>query len=101
MPTINPAPAPAPAPAAAPANFMTTSPYAEPTHWQQVRFLFPEPLAVNRGQKLAGSIRCVVNDQRSYTMSARFQLLNPDGTASAGLARTAVWRLDRQTYSWS
>lgn len=84
-------------------NFMTTSPYAEPTHWQQVRFLLPEPLAVNRGQKISGSVHCKVNDQRSYTMTANLRLLNPDGTASDSKAtkREAVWRLDRQTYSWS
>lgn len=84
-------------------NFMTTSPYAEPTHWQQVRFLLPEPLAVNRGQKISGSVHCKVNDQRSYTMTAHLRLQNPDGTASdsAATIRKAVWRLDRQTYSWS
>lgn len=84
-------------------NFMTTSPYAEPTHWQQVRFLLPEPLAVNRGQKLTGSIHCKVNDQRSYTMTAQLRLQERDGTAvdSESMRRQAVWRLDRQTYSWS
>ncbi|EST10187.1 Protein arginine N-methyltransferase [Kalmanozyma brasiliensis GHG001] len=84
-------------------NFMTTSPYADPTHWQQVRFLLPEPLAVNRNQKIAGSVHCKVNDQRSYTMTAHLRLLNPDGTASDSptTTRKAVWRLDRQTYSWS
>ncbi len=80
---------------------MTTSPYAEPTHWQQVRFLLPEPLAVNRGQKLTGSVHCKVNDQRSYTMTAMLRLQDPDGTAvdSSTTMRRAVWRLDRQTYS--
>ncbi|CDR88233.1 related to HMT1-hnRNP arginine N-methyltransferase [Sporisorium scitamineum] len=84
-------------------NFMTTSPYAEPTHWQQVRFLLPEPLAVNRGQKISGSVHCKVNDQRSYTMTALLRLQNPDGTSSDTpiATRKAVWRLDRQTYSWS
>lgn len=84
-------------------NFMTTSPYADPTHWQQVRFLLPEPLAVNRNQKIAGSVHCKVNDQRSYTMTAHLRLLNPDGAASDSptTTRKAVWRLDRQTYSWS
>lgn len=82
-------------------NFMTTSPYAEPTHWQQVRFLFPEPLAVNKGQKLSGTIRCQVNDQRSYSMLGNLALLNPDGSTIEALQRRVVWRLDRQTYSWS
>ncbi|SJX60941.1 related to HMT1-hnRNP arginine N-methyltransferase [Sporisorium reilianum f. sp. reilianum] len=85
------------------ANFMSTSPYAEPTHWQQVRFLLPEPLAVNRGQKICGSVHCKVNDQRSYTMTALLRLQNPDGTSADTpiTTRKAVWRLDRQTYSWS
>lgn len=88
---------------AAAGNFMSTSPYAEPTHWQQVRFLLPEPLAVNRGQKISGSVHCKVNDQRSYTMTAHLRLQYPDGTAfdSKSTTRKAVWRLDRQTYSWS
>ena len=46
------------------ASFMTTSPYATPTHWQQVRFLLPEPIAVNKGQKLVGTMHCKVNEQR-------------------------------------
>ncbi|PWZ00877.1 S-adenosyl-L-methionine-dependent methyltransferase [Testicularia cyperi] len=99
--TMNGLPTIDPAGATAKSNFMTTSPYAEPTHWQQVRFLLPEPLAVNRGQKLNGQIRCIVNDQRSYTMHADFTLFNADGSTNASLARKAVWRLDRQTYSWS
>lgn len=102
LPTIDSS-ATTPAAAAAAGNFMSTSPYAEPTHWQQVRFLLPEPLAVNRGQKIAGSVHCKVNDQRSYTMTALLRLQNPDGTASDTpiTTRKAVWRLDRQTYSWS
>ena len=45
-------------------SYMSTSPYATPTHWQQVRFLFQEPLAINRGQKLVGELVCRVNDFR-------------------------------------
>ena len=84
-------------------TFMTTSPYAEPTHWQQVRFLLPEPLAVNRNQKITGSIHCKVNDQRSYTMTALLRVHSPDATWSDSpiTTRKQVWRLDRQTYSWS
>ncbi|EPQ29622.1 uncharacterized protein PFL1_02841 [Pseudozyma flocculosa PF-1] len=82
-------------------QFMSTSPYATPTHWQQVRFLFSDPVAVNKGQKLVGSIRCRVNDSRSYTMTGRFDILRTDGTADPLLQRKGAWRLDRQTYSWS
>ncbi|KAF9365830.1 hypothetical protein BGX34_008041 [Mortierella sp. NVP85] len=47
---------------------MSTGPSAEKTHWQQVRFLFREPLAVNSGQVIRGWMHCVVNDMRSYTV---------------------------------
>ena len=47
---------------------MSTGPSAEKTHWQQVRFLFREPLAVNSGQEIRGWMHCVVNDMRSYTV---------------------------------
>ncbi|KAF9207427.1 hypothetical protein BGZ49_000450 [Haplosporangium sp. Z 27] len=47
---------------------MSTGPNAEKTHWQQVRFLFREPLAVNSGQVIRGWMHCVVNDMRSYTV---------------------------------
>ncbi|KAF9432974.1 Histone-arginine methyltransferase carm1 [Entomortierella beljakovae] len=47
---------------------MSTGPSAEKTHWQQVRFLFREPLAVNSGQNIRGWMHCVVNDMRSYTV---------------------------------
>ncbi|KAN0059736.1 hypothetical protein ACQY0O_008308 [Thecaphora frezii] len=82
-------------------QFMTTSPYATPTHWQQVRFLLPEPVAVNRGQKLVGSIQYTVNDSRSYTLKAHFDVVRADGQSDPSLHRKAKWRLDRQTYSWS
>jgi histone-arginine methyltransferase CARM1 len=45
-------------------SYMTTSPYATPTHWQQVRFLFQEPLAINKGQRIVGEMLCEVNDFR-------------------------------------
>ncbi|KAF8938653.1 hypothetical protein BGZ47_008475 [Haplosporangium gracile] len=47
---------------------MSTGPSAEKTHWQQVRFMFREPLAVNAGQTIRGWMHCVVNDMRSYTV---------------------------------
>lgn len=47
-----------------PTTYMTTSPFAPPTHWQQVRFALPEPLAANKGQIVSGEMRFEVNDQR-------------------------------------
>ncbi|KAG0221197.1 Histone-arginine methyltransferase carm1, partial [Actinomortierella wolfii] len=47
---------------------LSTAPHADKTHWQQVRFLFREPLAVNSGQIIRGWMHCVVNEMRSYTV---------------------------------
>ncbi|TPX30831.1 hypothetical protein SmJEL517_g05697 [Synchytrium microbalum] len=48
---------------------LTTAPNAERTHWQQVRFVLKEPLAVNAFETVRGWIRCSVNDLRSYTLT--------------------------------
>ncbi|KAF9428847.1 hypothetical protein BGZ94_000795 [Podila epigama] len=60
---------------------MSTGPSAEKTHWQQVRFLFREPLAVNAGQTIRGWMHCVVNDMRSYTVDIEV-LVGPFGELS-------------------
>lgn len=79
-------------------TYMSTSPYSTPTHWQQVRFLFREPLAVNKGQRIQGKILCEVNDFRSYTLNG---VVSINGTDDALLTRKCHWRLDRQVYSWT
>lgn len=76
---------------------MTTSPFAPATHWAQVRLLFEEPLALNSGQKVVGTLRFSANDQRSYDIDAHIHVPF-SGTSIA--TRTAHWKLDRQTYSW-
>lgn len=96
---------------------MSTGPAAERTHWQQVRFLFKEPLAVNAGQKIRGWMRCIVNDMRSYTIYVEAttldsQVLSDPTTLGKGdtfketsnnspLLRRGVWELHEQTYNYS
>lgn len=96
-------------------SFMSTSPYATPTHWQQARLLFPEPLAANRGQRLVGRMKFVVNEQRSYDITAEVRLIgaHEDGTPYTAAfskdnrqidhstTRRFAWKLDRQTYSFT
>ncbi|KAG0240623.1 hypothetical protein BGX31_001810 [Mortierella sp. GBA43] len=60
---------------------MSTGPAADRTHWQQVRFLFREPLAVNSGQHIRGWMHCVVNDMRSYTVDVEI-IAGPFGELS-------------------
>ncbi|CAG8674079.1 7157_t:CDS:2 [Dentiscutata erythropus] len=90
---------------------MSTGPAAERTHWQQVRFLLKEPLAVNAGQTIQGWMRCVVNEMRSYTIEAELmvgegQLTNPTIllTSIYNLdfnRRRGKWRLHEQTYNYN
>ncbi|KAI9473978.1 MAG: S-adenosyl-L-methionine-dependent methyltransferase [Benjaminiella poitrasii] len=92
---------------------MSTGPAAERTHWQQVRFLFKEPLAVNAQQRVRGWMRCVVNDMRSYTIYVQLtasddvQLSEPTtletfkGQEHHPLVRRGVWELHEQTYNYN
>lgn len=81
---------------------MTTSPFAPPTHWAQVRLLFQEPLALNTGQVVLGSLHFKANDNRSYDIHADLYVPLPEGASSEVplFRRTALWKLDKQTYSW-
>ncbi|KDN41662.1 S-adenosyl-L-methionine-dependent methyltransferase [Tilletiaria anomala UBC 951] len=81
-------------------SYMTTSPYAAVTHWQQVRFLLSDPIAVNKGQRLVGKILFEANDQRSYDMHAELYVADASGAPckNHSLKRSAFWKLDRQTY---
>lgn len=50
--------------------YLSTSPSSPNTHWQQIRFLFLEPLAANAGDNVRGWMRLKVNPMRSYTIVA-------------------------------
>ncbi|KAG2188966.1 hypothetical protein INT44_004108, partial [Umbelopsis vinacea] len=100
---------------------MSTGPAAERTHWQQVRFLFKEPLAVNANQVVRGWMRCIVNDMRSYTIYVEavvgdegglVDLSDPsniatdrkfveDSVHAHPLRRRGMWELQEQTYNYS
>lgn len=96
---------------------MSTGPAAERTHWQQVRFLFKEPLAVNANQKIRGWMRCIVNDMRSYTIYIEVTSTDSEALSDPAkvdkdekftepsddkpLLRRGVWELHEQTYNYS
>ncbi|KAJ3287787.1 Histone-arginine methyltransferase carm1 [Rhizoclosmatium sp. JEL0117] len=48
---------------------LSTAPNAERTHWQQVRFMLRDPLAINAFEPINGWFRMVVNSQRSYDVT--------------------------------
>ena len=47
---------------------LCTSPSSPATHWHQIRFLFQQPVAMNKGQKLSGTVKMTANNERSYNM---------------------------------
>lgn len=77
----------------APGFILSTAPNAERTHWQQVRFLFKDPLAVNAGDVIQGIFHMTVNDNRSYDLSVELH-------TSVGASRSATWNLHEQTYHY-
>lgn len=56
---------------------LSTSPDSPGTHWYQCRLLLKEPIAVNKGQFVSGTLSFQVNDKFSYNISLRAGI---DGT---------------------
>lgn len=69
---------------------LSTSPGSPGTHWYQCRLLLPEPIAVNRGQVVSGSLAFKANEHFSYDLTLTARL---EGTA---IACTTVIRLQDQ-----
>ncbi|KAJ1834451.1 hypothetical protein LPJ63_001936 [Coemansia sp. RSA 2711] len=100
------------------ASYMSTGPQAPATHWQQVRLLLRQPLAVNAGQVVRGVVHMRANDQRSYDVEARLicldahesaacpdaaalQALMASGAQTAARVREATWLLQEQVYNYA
>ncbi|KAJ2763414.1 hypothetical protein H4S06_000101 [Coemansia sp. BCRC 34490] len=95
-------------------TLMSTSPYSPPTHWQQVRLLFQQPLAVNAGQVVRGTISMKVNDERSYDILAELIALDKAESVQTNdlelarlvaeqksRTRSGMWYLQEQVYNYS
>lgn len=67
---------------------------------RQARLLLPEPLAVNRSERVVGSIRFKVNNARSYDLTLDLAVDRPGGPATGPnpLRRTATYNLAQQTF---
>lgn len=83
-------------------NSMTTGPFTTATHWAQVRLVFREPLALNKGQRVLGTLHFQANANRSYDITASLHVPHDTDVATERplYERSALWKLDRQTYSW-
>jgi hypothetical protein len=77
------------------------------THWQQIRFLFQEPLAVNANDVIVGWLRGKTNSMRSYSLESEIWIEDsyptPNSTEMISQARpnskrAGKWELQDQTY---
>ncbi|KAI3652731.1 hypothetical protein MP228_002156 [Amoeboaphelidium protococcarum] len=81
---------------------MSTSPFHPITHWQQLRLLFKEPLAVNKGDFVAGKLTMVVNEHRSYDLQAEIYVEDSvNGEIRRNSQRSGSWKLQDQTYNYN
>jgi histone-arginine methyltransferase CARM1 len=73
---------------------LDTSPWSPRTHWHQCKLLFPRPVALNRGQRFAGSLSFNANSSRSYDLCLEI-------TEPAHMKHERfLWRLQDQQF-WS
>jgi len=74
---------------------LSTGPYTAGTHWYQCRLLMEDPIAVNAGQAVEGSIRFVANDKYSYDLTLELSLVGVPG-----VAKTAHFSLADQYFAY-
>nr|ODN89259.1 histone-arginine methyltransferase CARM1 [Cryptococcus depauperatus CBS 7855] len=83
-------------------DVLTLANPAPKTHWHQARLLLPEPLAVNKGERVTGRIDFKVNNQRSYDISLQLRVDRPglewDPTP---LKRQTDYILQQQCFNYS
>lgn len=63
---------------------LSTGPNAAGTHWYQCRLLLREPLAVNAGQKVSGTLHMVANERFSYNLTLSMALVGSEATTATG-----------------
>ena len=61
---------------------LTTAPGQPGTHWYQCRLLLLNPIAVNAGQRIAGTLRMKANERYSYNLTLSMSLVGSEATTS-------------------
>lgn len=74
---------------------LITAPHAPVTHWQQCRLLLRNPIAVNAGQFIHGTLSMQVNEYLSYNMKLTVSLQGSDVTS------TMHYSLQNQLYRYA
>ncbi|WVQ78781.1 hypothetical protein IAT38_000872 [Cryptococcus sp. DSM 104549] len=81
---------------------LSTGPNVPRTHWQQARLLLPEPLAVNKGERITGTIHFKVNEARSYDLVLELAVDRPGPEWDPNpLKRRAEYALQQQCFNYS
>eukprot|EP01035_Chromulina_nebulosa_P020009 gene20009-25983_t len=57
---------------------LSTSPDSPGTHWYQCKLLLREPIAVNKGQYITGSLDFIANDKFSYDIKMTLRILDTE-----------------------
>jgi histone-arginine methyltransferase CARM1 len=65
---------------------LRTGPNSPGTHWYQVRILLRQPIAVNAGQRLAGTLTCTANARYSYDCALSMALAGSEASTGDGKA---------------
>jgi histone-arginine methyltransferase CARM1 len=63
---------------------LNTGPYHPGTHWYQCRLLLREPLAVNAGQRVRGTLHMAANEKYSYNLTLSMTLAGSEATTASG-----------------
>lgn len=81
---------------------LNTGPWFPGTHWYQCRLLLREPLAVNAGQRVVGTLRCVANERYSYNLTLTLSLAGSEATTATGqrIQSTTALNLHDQMYHY-
>jgi len=82
---------------------LPTGPFTPLTHWHQCRLQLRNPVAVNAGQRLTGSLHMVANDKYSYDLTLTLAVVGTEATTASGARVTSVGRfsLADQNYVFS
>jgi histone-arginine methyltransferase CARM1 len=82
---------------------LSTHPAMPVTHWQQIRFVLRDPLALNQGDVLVGWMRLKTNAMRSYDIDAEVwaEDLQTSDHVRVNTHRQGRWDLHEQAYNYS
>jgi histone-arginine methyltransferase CARM1 len=80
---------------------LTTEPSAPITHWWQCRLLLRDPLAINAGQRIGGSLTLVANERYSYNALLEMNIAGSEATTGgAPISASNFYDLGNQLYHY-